>query len=205
MTRLYSIALAVLAATTAAAADEPARMLAMPAVHEPRVAFVHDGDLWLADIAGGNARRITSADGREINPAFSPDGEWLAFSAPYAGNQDVYVMPAAGGVARRLTWHPGEDVVHGFTPDGAVLFMSERDVHTRRHMSLYTLDIDGGVPQRLPVPHGFKPALSPDGRHLAYTPHGERFGHTVETFAVGHLHRVGRFPLLQLDNEISAR
>lgn len=160
-----------------AAAGEPTRMLAMPAAHGDRIAFAYDDDLWLGKRDGGPARRITRADGQEINPTFSPDGKWLAFSAPYDGNHDVYVMPAAGGVAKRLTWHPGNDVVRGFTPDSrAILFQTERTTHTRRHRRLFTVAIDGGVPEQLPVPTGFKAALSPDGRYLAYSPLAERFG-----------------------------
>lgn len=172
---LIPLALAVAAGTTFAA--DPTRMLAQPAIQGDRIAFIYDDDLWLAGPDAEPARRITDADGRESEPFFSPDGRWLAFSAPYDGNDDVYVMPAGGGIAKRLTWHPGNDIVRGFTPDGkSILFQSERVTHTRRHRQLFTVAIDGGVPQQLPVPTGFKAALSPDGRYLAYTPLSERFG-----------------------------
>ena len=69
-----------------------------------------------------------------------------------------------------------DDLVQGFTPDGAsVRFASTRGVHNWRHDRFYTVPVDGGVPIRLPVPHGSKGALSPDGRRLAYTPHAEAF------------------------------
>ena len=71
--------------------------------------------------------RLTSSEGAETDPSFSPDGRWIAFSGQYGGNTDVYVMPATGGQPRRLTWHPGEDVAQGWTPDGDVLFRSGRE------------------------------------------------------------------------------
>jgi tricorn protease len=37
------------------------------------------------------------------------------------------------------------------------------------------VSVDGGHPEELPVPHAFKAAYSPDGKHIAYTPLGERF------------------------------
>lgn len=151
------------------------RMLAAPAVHGDRLAFAYDNDLWLASRSGGTARRLTQAAGQESAPRFSPDGQWLAFSANYGDNMDVYVMPAGGGEARRLTWHPGSDVVRGFTPDGQILFQSEEGHFTRRLTYLYTVPVGGGVPKRLPVPSGAKAALSPDGRTLAYTPNAEVF------------------------------
>ena len=151
------------------------RMLGTPAVHGDTVAFAYDNDLWLAPRAGGGARRLTQAAGIEFYPHFSPDGRWLAFSADYGDNIDAYVMPATGGEVRRLTWHPGADIVRGFTPDGAVLLQSPEGHYTRRLAYLYTVPVTGGVPTRLPVPTGFKAALSADGSTLAYTPNAEAF------------------------------
>jgi tricorn protease len=55
---------------------------------------------------------------------------------------------------KRLTWHPGEDIVRGFTADGRILFTSQRAVFSRRHSQFFTIGVDGGVPQALPVPTG---------------------------------------------------
>ncbi|MBL8270455.1 S41 family peptidase [Steroidobacter sp.] len=151
------------------------RMLSSPAVHGQNLAFVYDNDIWLTSLAGGSARRLTQAPGRESALRFSPDGQWLAFSANYGDNTDVYVMPAQGGEARRLTWHPGRDVVVGFTPDGRVLFHSERGRFVPQTAQLYSVAVKGGVPERLPVPFGTKAALSADGRTLAYLPNREVF------------------------------
>lgn len=168
---------ASLIAATAAAVDvNDTRMLAQPAVSATHVAFVYAGDVWVTGLAGGTARRLTSHPGEESRPRFSPDGRLLAFSAEYEGNLDVYVVPVEGGVPRRLTWHPGEDLVQGFTPDGSrVLFASPRNVHTRRHMQLFTVPVEGGLVERLPVPHAAKATFAPDGARLAYQPLYEAF------------------------------
>jgi tricorn protease len=151
------------------------RMLSSPAVHGQNLAFVYDNDIWLTSLTGGSARRLTQAPGKESALRFSPDGQWLAFSANYGDNTDVYVMPAQGGEARRLTWHPGRDVVVGFTPNGRVLFYSERGRYVAQGTQLYSIAVTGGVPERLPVPIGTKAALSADGRTLAYIPNREVF------------------------------
>ena len=112
------------------------KMLTQPAVSAAHVAFIYAGDLFVADLnAAGtvaNVRRLTTDDGVESNPAFSPDGKTIAFSAQYEGNVDVYTVPVSGGAPTRLTWHPGADLVQGFTPDGrAILFTSQRATFTK--------------------------------------------------------------------------
>jgi len=79
------------------------KLLSQPAISMNHIAFVYAGDLWIVGIDGKNARRLTSDDGVESNPVFSPDGRLIAFSAQYDGNTDVYVIPAEGGVPKRLT------------------------------------------------------------------------------------------------------
>ncbi len=65
------------------------RLLAQPAVSADRVAFAYAGDLWICDLEGSGVRRLTTHDGIETNFRFSPDGEWIAFTAQYDGNRDV--------------------------------------------------------------------------------------------------------------------
>ncbi|MBM3298267.1 MAG: peptidase S41, partial [Candidatus Aminicenantes bacterium] len=147
------------------------RMLSQPAVSRTHAAFVYANDLWVAEIGGGAARRLTADVGAESFPAFSPDGRLIAFSGQYEGNTDVYVVPVSGGVPRRLTWHPGPDVVQGFTPDGAaVLFTSPRSVFSGRYTQLFRVPVEGGFPGQLEIPHAFRAAYSEDGSRLAYNP-----------------------------------
>jgi tricorn protease len=170
-----AMAMALAPAGARALDTSDTRMLATPAIADGKIAFAYADDIWVADADGKNPRRVTSHPGEERNPYFSPDGKHIAFTAAYDGNVDVYVIPAQGGEPTRLTWHPGEDIVRGFTPDGKVLFSSTREVFTRRFSQFFTVGIDGGVPERLPIPSGDMGAISPDGKFLAYTPLGERF------------------------------
>lgn len=181
MTRFIpSIILAASMAGEPAVAQGPniqdTRLLSEPAISQTHVAFVYDSDIWVARRDGSGARRLTTHIGTEAGPRFSPDGQWIVFSGQYDGNTDVFIVPTVGGVPKRLTWHPGGDVALGFTPDGsAVLFRSARVVHTNRHTQLFTVSLDGGMPTRLPIPHAFKAAYSPDAKYIAYVPLGERF------------------------------
>jgi tricorn protease len=147
------------------------RLLTEPAISGTRIAFAYDGDLWTANVDGSVVRRLTTADGDESNPAFSPDGNSIAFSANYDGNIDVYVIPAAGGIPQRLTWHPGRDEVQGFTPDGKnVTFTSQRSSYTNRYTQLYEVPLDGGMPSEIPLPNVATASWSPNGNYIAYNP-----------------------------------
>ena len=155
---------------------ENTRMLSQGAVSQNHVAFVFDGDLWIANRDGSGPHRLTSHEGEETSPRFSPDGNSIAFSGQYDGNTDIYIMPISGGVPTRLTYHPDPDFVEGFTPDGsAVLFSSTRNTFTRRYRNLFTVSVAGGFPAALPIPNGLRASYSSDGKKIAYIPIGERF------------------------------
>ena len=146
------------------------RLLRHPTVSRDQVAFEYAGDLWLVSRSGGQARRLTSSQGLEIEPHFSPDGTQIAFTATVAGNTDVYVVPANGGDPKRLTYHPGSDRVRGWTPDGRrVVFASARiSAPQQAYVKLWTIGLDGGLPEQIPMPRAFSGAYSPDGRRFAY-------------------------------------
>ena len=59
---------------------ESTRLLRFPDIHGGQVAFVYAGDLYSASTRGGVARRLTSHEGFETFPKFSPDGSKIAFS-----------------------------------------------------------------------------------------------------------------------------
>jgi tricorn protease len=153
------------------------RLLNQPAVSANHIAFIYADDLFVCDLDGKNVRRLTSDQGIESHPVFSPDGQTIAFSAQYDGNTDVYTIPVTGGSPTRLTTHPGPDTVRGFTPDGkGILFTSPRHVFTNRYSQLFTVPLTGGQPTQLPIPNGVEASFSGDGQYLAYTPIADRSG-----------------------------
>src|SRR5690349_19993090 len=103
------------------------RLLRQPDISTDQIVFAYANDLWIVTRDGGSAQRLTSFQGSEFNPKFSPDGKTIAFSGQYGGNTDVYIVPVSGGEPKRLTWHPGADIVRGWSPDGKVVFSSNRE------------------------------------------------------------------------------
>lgn len=173
MTRISPLlpCLTILLAATAAFA-EPSRLLRDPDIHGDLVTFHHGGDIWIAPTAGGNARRLTTSEGFESDPHFSPDGKWVAFSGRYAGGaDDVYIVPVEGGEPQRLTFHPMPSAMRGWSADGKrVLFSSGRDNAPRFVPRLWSVAIGGGMPEALPLYMAHDGAYSADGARLAYVP-----------------------------------
>ncbi|MEM8961497.1 MAG: S41 family peptidase [Acidobacteriota bacterium] len=152
------------------------------------MAFSYGGDLWLASTEGGMARRLTAHPGQELFPRFSPDGQWIAFTGQYEGDEQVYVVPTTGGEPTRLTWYPAvgplpprwgyDQQVYGWTPDGEqVLFRSLRDSGGDVDGLLYTVPRTGGLPVALPMPNSGAGDFSSDGTKVVYSPLFRDFRH----------------------------
>ena len=146
------------------------RLLRHPAVSRDAIVFEYGGDLWVVPRNGGDARRLTASPEMETDPVFSPDGSRIAFSRTSGGNTDVCVVATAGGEPKRLTFHPGADRVKGWTPDGKrIVFASARaSVPQSSYLRLFTVPLEGGAEEPLPMPRAFTGAYSPDGRRYAY-------------------------------------
>ena len=149
---------------------ESTRLLRSPSVSATHIAFAYANNVWVVGREGGQARRLTSFQGQTMNPHFSPDGKWIAFSGEYGGNTDVYVIPALGGEPKRLTWHPAPDVVQGWTPDGkSILFTSTRATAAPSAAPrFWTVPFEGGNEEPMALPRGYQGKISPDGKHIAY-------------------------------------
>jgi len=175
------LVLAIIMLLASQAFSEEARLLRFPNVCGDRVAFMHAGDIYVAPRAGGHATRLTSDDGLEFFPRFSPDGSKIAFTGQYDGDMSVYVMSVDGSEPKRLSYHPGiqrtsarfgpENVVMGWHPDGKrVLFRSRKEISDWWDGRAYLVGLDGGIPQPLPMKVAGFTSFSPDGHKVAYCP-----------------------------------
>lgn len=79
-----------------------------------------DGDveIYLMDREGSNIRRLTEGAATALNPAWSPDGQRIAFQTYRDGNLNIYVMNADGSNQRRLTDDPRVDGRPAWSPNG---------------------------------------------------------------------------------------
>ncbi len=166
-TPIAMLALACVIATATSAHAQSTRLLREPTLSRTQVAFTYGADLWIADRAGGVARRLTSTPAVESDPHFSPDGRWIAFASNRSGTPQVYVVGVDGGEPTRLTWYPAPSQPRGWTPDGArVLYASSRETAPVGFDRLWTVSTTGGPSTLLAAPWGWDGSYSADGKRL---------------------------------------
>jgi tricorn protease len=148
-------------------ASQGTRLLRQPTISTQNIAFTYGGDLWIADINGGEAQRITSTDAVESNPHFSPDGRWIAFTSNRSGVESVYIVSTDGGTPARITWYPAYARVRGWTPDGKrILYASPRQTAPVSYDRLWTVDAQGGPSMLVPAPFATRGSFAPDGKRI---------------------------------------
>ena len=180
---LCLIAISLISITTLSAQKLPdtTRLLRFPTTNDTEIVFCYAGEIYTVGKEGGIARRLTSGPGYSSFPRFSPDGKQIAFTSQYDGNTEVYVMPGEGGTPKRLTTSATlgrDDISDRMGPNNLVMawentkplvvFRSRMKSFNDFIGSLFTVGLDGELPQQLPVPRGGFVSFSPDDSKMAY-------------------------------------
>jgi Tol biopolymer transport system component len=85
-------------------------------------------DIFVVDLSGRIARRLTIAAGTDDEPAWSLNGQSISFVSNRTGNREIYVMSRNGDLQTRLTQNTADDVSPSWSPDGAnVVFATNRN------------------------------------------------------------------------------
>jgi serine/threonine-protein kinase len=126
-------------------------------------------DVWIYEAATDAFKRLTF-DRINLAPLLTPDARRVVFSSDAGGALNLYWKPADGsGESERLTQSPNLQMAGAWTPDGRTLIYAEVDPQTR--WDIWTLEVPDRTPRPLlnsPLDEA-QPALSPDGRWLAYS------------------------------------
>jgi tricorn protease len=136
-----------------------------PTIHDDRVVFVSEDDLWEVAVDGGRARRLTANPGPSSYPSFSPDGSRIAYTGRDEGMTEVHVMDADGGAPTRLTFHGALSQVLGWDGD-EVIYASNAEWPFSNDFRLWAVAALGGPPRMLPWGPARSLAREPDGPGL---------------------------------------
>jgi imidazolonepropionase-like amidohydrolase/Tol biopolymer transport system component len=151
-------------------------------IHGDTLAFDLLGDIWTMPISGGAATRITSGAAWDIEPAFSPDGQRIAYVSDQGGNEQIWLMNADGSDSEQFT---DEDTARITEPvwdtTGPYIIARRRTVDTRSIgvTELYQYHLDGGAGFQLTYldddPHAGEPTI--DGDRIWFSTRWGRFGY----------------------------
>ncbi len=147
-----------------------------------QLAFQALGRIYLMDLPNGTPRRLTSSgfEPLEFQPAWSPDGQWIAFTTVNDNNRGaLWRIAASGGAPTQLSADLGEYLNPTWTPDGREIIVARGGGATARasslvrspHFDLVRLPAQGGAETDImvvPERGQLRPSVGNDGR-LYYT------------------------------------
>jgi len=162
-------------------------------IFNSKIAFVSTSsghkEIYICDFDGYNPKRLTNHKNITLSPAWSSDGNWLAYTSYAKGKPDLYIkhltenrssVIAKEGINISPAWVPGEfmikrltnkrgiDVSPTWSPDGKKMaFVSKRAGSPQ----IYIKDIDSGRVNRLTFEghYNTQPSWSPKGDKIAYS------------------------------------
>jgi tricorn protease len=149
-------------AQPSAAVDGTLGFYRYPALHGDLIVFAAEGDLWRVSTEGGVAQRLTTHPAEETDPAISPDGATLAFTARYEGPAELYTMPVQGGLPVRRTFEAEASMATTWTPDGRLVYTTSH-YSTLPQSQLVALDLEVGTVERVPLYTATEGSFSAEG------------------------------------------
>jgi len=136
------------------------------------ITYAGRGRLWTITPEGGEPRALPVTGGSE--PQYSPDGRWLAYIAPEAGEPEIWLWSTEDREARPLTRLGSRMEAFSWSPDGRkIAFHSWRNGAP----DVFTVDVPDGTIRRLTSDPRYElyPTFTSDSRHVLFVRMDERW------------------------------
>jgi tricorn protease len=140
-----------------------------------RAVFEARGEIISVPAEKGDPRNLTNTPGvMERDPAWSPDGKWIAYFSDESGEYELHLRDQTGmGEVKKIKLDPNFYYAPTWSPDSKkIAFYDHRNY-------LYYVEIEKGTPVRIDRnPNGFPsdvlvPSWSPDSKWITYARHLE--------------------------------
>ena len=127
-----------------------------------------NSEIVVIDREGAVVRRLAAHGGIDVSPAWSPDGQQVAFCSTRGGAPQIYATDASGGPVRRITSSGSYNTSPAWSPRGDKIAFTGR---VGGRFQIFVAPASGGEPQQLTSSAGDNtdPAWSPDGRYLLFS------------------------------------
>lgn len=131
-----------------------------------RIVFEARGEVFTAPAEHGDVRNLTASSGaRDSDPAWSPDGKWVAYVSDKSGDEEIYLIDQMGKTKEKKITSTGNF-------KGGVVWSpkSDRLLYTSEDCALYMVDLGGSIVQIAKNEHRDIQSYSwsPDGKWVAY-------------------------------------
>jgi Tol biopolymer transport system component len=134
-----------------------------------QIAFIAIGDLWVVPVTGGKPQNLTHDASYDLDPTWSPDGRFLAWSSDRGGGLlEIWIRDMQSGQMRQLTHIPTQPTSLQFSPDGRRIAFVNVDAMWRG-AGIGVADVATGevklIHKSIFAPG--TPTWSPDGKRIA--------------------------------------
>ena len=127
------------------------------------------GDVWLVQLQSGTKSRFTFNAGGALTGAFSPDGTRFAMSSGFYGQEvAINLRSLVSNDVQKIIEKRNSFVVSGWSPDGKYLIVDTQDPKSGFDVQKIDIASRGMTPVVQGTADELSPALSPDGKWLAY-------------------------------------
>ena len=125
-------------------------------------------DLWVYEMPRGPLTRLTSDAGQDDDPSWTPNGKRILFNSERGGDNALWWKPwDGGGEAEKVLDRRPSIWRTDWLPDGRRFLFYETEANGRENIGMATVGEPDSTRMLLTGSHN-DPAVSPDGRWLAY-------------------------------------